>query len=383
MNARLTTLIAIWASLGASAMAAPPRFSEIAGPAANSTKSNSKDTAAKSDDAVPASTVEATAKTVESDTPVTSPKSSETANSKAKHHIPVEKDHKTEAALTPTQQFARPIPAILNQAALVPMGAGYQGVWQAESTKVLCRLWQNIPNYGHVAFREGVGSPLEFVLHVDSPPAGAGMARIQTQPPLWSHYVRQSDLGFVELEDEETAISASTEWAQRLLSELSQGMQPVISYYDQADASSDIKITVSNLNFTTSLAGFDSCRSKLLRYNFNQARIKVINFNPDSSRFGAQAQRQLTEVLEILEVDPGIKTINIEIYSPAKELVQYNFRLATRRAQAIRDYLIAKGVNEDKLTITIYTQSQAKLKKLNIKPDQVQVVLNRDKKKKG
>ena len=386
MKVRYPIIIATLVGMAMSALAAPPRFSDVAGPAANSVKptqpdpttnpATNKDAAADNAEATPA-------KSPEPEAPVTTPKAVEPMTNKAKAPVTPEKDHKAEAALTPTQQYVRPIPTILNQAALIPLSPGYKGVWQLESTKVLCRLWQNIPNYGYVAFREGVGSPLEFVLHVDSPPAGTGRARLQAEPPLWSHYVRQTDLGVIELDDEETAISASSEWAQRLLNELTQGMQPVISYYDKADASSDIKITVSNQNFLAGLDGFDSCRAKLLRYDYNQARIKVINFNPDSSRFGAQAQRQLTEVLEILQVDPGIKTINIEIYSPAKELVQYNFRLATRRAQAIRDYLMAKGVDEDKLTITIYTQNQAKLKKLNIKPDQVQVVLNRDKKKKG
>lgn len=370
-------------------LAGPPRFEDVPGPAANHIAKSA--TAAPSDAEKSANA--ATAESTQDATPQSSAKVDAGPEPKksilssifvtAAPPTPREQTSKSSDVLAPTHDFHKSDPAILQQGDIKFYDSGYRGTWVVQSSKTTCSLKQPITNFGYAEFRQGTAQPLEFVLLAANPPAGNGVAQIQSEPPLWSHYARPSNLGTIELDEGEHAMTASTEWAQRLLVDLADGMQTTLQFYDGADAARDVKITLSALNFKPGLENFDKCRAQLLRYDFKQVRVTVLQFNADSSRLSKTVIQQLEGILELVTKDAGIKNIDIEIYSLNKELVQYNYRLATRRAQAVRDYLMHKGVDEEKLKITIYTKKKSKLEQQGIKPDQVQVVLNRDKKKKG
>ncbi len=370
-------------------LAGPPRFEDVPGPAANHVAKPGK--LPESDAAKSADTV---SKESTTDT-VASPAASPAAGVEPKKSIlssifvtappsaPLEQTSKAGDALTPTHDYHKDAPEILQQGDIKFYAPGYRGTWLTQSSKTSCSLKQPIPNFGYAEFRQGTAQPLEFMLLAANPPAGNGVALIHSEPPLWSHYTRPSNLGTIEMEEGEHAMTASAEWAQRLLVDLAEGMQTTLQFYDGADAARDVKITLSTMNFKSGIENFDKCRAQLLHYDFKQVKVTVLQFNADSSRLSKTVTQQLEGILELVTKDAGIKSVDIEIYSLNKELVQYNYRLATRRAQAVRDYLMHKGVDEEKLKITIYTKKKSKLEQQGIKPDQVQVVLNRDKKKKG
>jgi len=368
-------------------MAGPPRFDDVPGPAANHI-------------AKPAPTPEAISKSAETDEPgsastslkqpiatettvVEPPKSNRSFFSGERRTESAERTSKVGDALIPTHEFHKNAPEILQQGDVQFFAPGYRGTWLTQSSKTLCSLQQPIPNYGYAEFREGTNISLEFLLIAANPPAGSGVVQLQSEPPLWSHYTKPTNLGIIELEEGEHAMTASTDWAQRILSDLADGQQTSLQFYNGADASRDTKIILSAKHFKTGLEGFDKCRAQLLRYDDQETKFTVLQFNADSSRLSKTAIRQLDGILEIVTRDPGVKGIDIVIYSLNKELVQYSFRLATRRAQAVRDYLMSKGISEEKLKISIFTQKKSKFDQQGIIPDQVQIVLNRDKKTKG
>jgi outer membrane protein OmpA-like peptidoglycan-associated protein len=106
-----------------------------------------------------------------------------------------------------------------------------------------------------------------------------------------------------------------------------------------------------------------------------------VHFNPDSSKMRKQAYQQLDEVIETTKVDKGISGINLEIYTYRDGLERYNFRLATRRAQGVRDYLLKHGIKEDKIFIKIYTKNKSQMLKLGYNDSDVYISLHRDKEK--
>lgn len=254
---------------------------------------------------------------------------------------------------------------------------GYQNFWKVDSSKVMCSMKQKIPGYGHVEFRQGVGQPLEFALYVSSPPAGLGKAHIRTEPPQWRHFSQAKDLGVIEIEAGDKAVSASTEWANRFLLELSEGMQPIMRYWDAADASDQIEILLSSINFQQSLDLFNRCLGQMLRYDFKSVKRTIVHFHADSSKLRTKATAQLDELLETFREDKGIKQIDLELYTHSKGLVRYNFRLATRRARAVRDYFIKRGVPENKIVIKIHTHKKSKLDSMGYKATDVHIVLQR------
>ena len=256
---------------------------------------------------------------------------------------------------------------------------GYNGRWRVRASKVMCRMQQQLPSYGYVEFRQGVDQPLEFALYVDNPPAGSGIVRVSAQPPLWQHYAKTKDLGRLDLDVSDRAVTASSVWSRRLILELSEGMQPVLRLWDAADASDDMEIFVSAIRFPESLEQFHHCLRQLLHYDVKRLQRNVLHFNPDSSKIRSQAYQQLNEILETAKADKGIKEFNLEIYTHREGLQRYNFRLATRRAQAVRDYLIKHGISEDRIFIKIYTKTKPQLAKLGYKDSDLYIALQRNK----
>jgi outer membrane protein OmpA-like peptidoglycan-associated protein len=252
-----------------------------------------------------------------------------------------------------------------------------QEFWKVDSSKALCSMKQTIANYGYVEFRQGVGQHLEFALFVANPPAGVGVVHVRAEPPEWQHYAHAKDLGKIEVEHGKRAVTASEDWSRRLFLEMSEGMRPVLRYWDAADGSDDIEVMLSALNFQTSIDMFNRCLGQLLRYDFEGVKRAIVHFHEDSSRLRAKAKQQLDDMMEVLNEDTGVKQIDLEMYTRSKGLVRYNFRLATRRARAVRDYLIERGIDEDKLLIKIHTKSNKDLAKLGFKTSDVHVVLRR------
>jgi outer membrane protein OmpA-like peptidoglycan-associated protein len=391
----------------ATVMAAPPRFNGIGDvlsgepvvsataatmPASATASATKADTpvAAKETKPIAEPTQAAPAK---SDKPVDVSKKTETVPPKKSHswlwrlfhkNSSVEKNEitrKKDGELVNTDTRHKEVYDLLQTADVHHFEPGYDGRWHVQASNVMCRMKQQLPSYGYVEFRQGVAQPLEFALYVDHPPAGSGIVQVSSNPPLWQHYVKAKDLGTLELDNSDRAVTASSAWSRRLLLELGEGMQPVLHFWDAADASEDIEVFLSAIQFQESLNLFQHCLGQLLHYDFKQVRFNVLHFNPDSSKMHKQTYQQLDEVLETTKADKGITAINLEIYTHRDGLERYNFRLATRRAQAVRDYLIKHGIKEDIVFIKIHTKNKSQMAKLGYKDSDVYIALQRDKKK--
>jgi outer membrane protein OmpA-like peptidoglycan-associated protein len=301
---------------------------------------------------------------------------------KRKPYIPKEKTYKTNEDLITTSEYHESDIDKLGIADIHRFLPGLDEFWKANTSKVMCSMQQEIPGYGHVEFRQGVGQPLEFALYVTYPPAGIGRAHIRTEPPEWRHYSQAKDLGVIEIEPGDLAVSTSSDWANRLLLELREGMQPVMRYWDAADATDNMEILISSLNFQHSLNLFNRCLGQVLRYDFDAVKRTIVHFHEDSSKLRKKTYAQLDEVLDILREDNKVEHIDLEVYTHKQGLVRYNFRLATRRARAIRDYFMKNGVSEEDITIKIHTYKKVKLDEMGYKSSDVHVVLRRNKKSK-
>lgn len=411
MLIRFVLIISLLAAV-TTLLAAPPRFSGYKTPTIPKAKADSQpvvpagQTAAQSAQAVGAgkpvarkpdvpqsgskSTGQVMANTsVPNKSKKAEPKKAQAQKKKAKKREPLfswfkrkpsvlkEETHKQNEELVTTQDYHESKVDLLGTADLHRFATGYQEFWKVNSSKIMCSMQQNIPGYGHVEFRQGVGQPLEFALYVTYPPAGVGRAHIRIEPPEWRHFAKAKDLGIIEIEPGALAVSASSEWALRLLLELSEGMRPVLRYWDAADASDQMEVLLSSLNFQEGLDLFNRCLGQVLRYDFDAVKRTIVHFHADSSKLRVKAGRQLDEILEMLNTDSGIKQIDLELYTHSKGLVRYNFRLATRRARAVRDYFIKRGISEDRIIIKIHTYKKSKLDKLGYKQSDVHIALKR------
>lgn len=394
MLLRLIVLFSLIAAIS-TVLAAPPRFGfqepetgvkfEGGGSPFIDTKPVNPDTAAKPTPEAVSIPSTAEAAEVTTTTPQTPAKVEPKAEKRGffwmfsrKKDEAIEPVHKPGNALVPTEKYHKSTNEQLNSANLYEYRSGYQSYWQGDTSKVMCSIQQQIPNYGYVEFRQGVGQPLQFAMYVNHPPAGIGKARVRIQPPHWRHYEKENDLGIIELEAGKRAVSMQADWSNRLLLGLRDGMQPVIHYWDAADATADIEIMLSALNFQDSLNSFHKCLGQVLTYDVKDTERTILHFSEDSSKLRKQATDQLDEVLQILKNDPGVKLVELELYSTGEGLANYNFRLSTRRARAVRDYLMKHGIDEKRILIKIHTKTTSDLKKLGYSETDIHIVFKRE-----
>jgi OOP family OmpA-OmpF porin len=77
--------------------------------------------------------------------------------------------------------------------------------------------------------------------------------------------------------------------------------------------------------------------------------LRGINFDFDKSNIKREFVPVLDEAAQILKDNPSVR-VTIEGYTDSKGTEAYNQKLSERRAQAVKQYLVSKGVMADRLT---------------------------------
>ena len=86
-------------------------------------------------------------------------------------------------------------------------------------------------------------------------------------------------------------------------------------------------------------------------------KIKIIYFDLDQSVVREDAALELEKVLDVLNQYPSM-TIDIRSHTDSRQTSKYNVALSERRAKATIDWLIKKGVRNNRLTGKGYGESQ-------------------------
>jgi len=242
-------------------------------------------------------------------------------------------------------------------AGLVLAGAQYYGAalheakWEVSSTRLMCTLSHTIPMYGTVRFEGRAGGKLDFVVQVLRRPAQAGVAQLASLAPAWKHDGAALDLGQVAVADSSEPFRFDRPLARRLLAELEKGMMPTLSYPDWADGRDQVTVAISAVNVKAALGEFLECLDGLLAYDFSAVQKTLIHFAFDSSALSTEARSALDRVAEYLLADPEVSRVVLEGHTDNVGFRRYNEQLSRRRSEAVRDYLVAKGVAKSKFTL--------------------------------
>ena len=100
-------------------------------------------------------------------------------------------------------------------------------------------------------------------------------------------------------------------------------------------------------------AGFDSDGGKACEDDIGC--LRTVNFAFDSSALDQKAQDILNSNAEFLKnVNLGKYKVMVEGHCDERGSIQYNLALGERRANSVKNYLIAKGVDANNLDIISY-----------------------------
>ncbi len=251
----------------------------------------------------------------------------------------------------------------------LPLSAGYkfygasleEAGWEAVSSPLRCILRHSIPEYGVVEFSHASKSPgMFFSVKVNLAPKKPANARLLSQPAEWQHFDKGKDLGDIPVVVSQTPFYLNNGWARRLLAELEEGKMLRLTYQDWADGKDEINVRISSIDFHQAWGEFQACQQGLLNYNFDDVRHSVFMFDVNQTRLNADALRRLDQVSQYYKVDPAIRQIRIDGYTDSKGFSRINIVVARRRAKAVRDYLVSKGIPAKKIKSVAHHEKEAR-----------------------
>lgn len=223
-------------------------------------------------------------------------------------------------------------------------------IWKVESTAAACVMTHTIPEYGEVEFARVWGNPVEMKISVDRPAKKATVARLHSVPPSWKGRAEIVDLGDVKVKRGRTPFIIRGDKAERMLTELEDGMTLTLYYRNWIDGKSDVAVGISPVKFGTAYSEFHDCSNALLPFSFDDINNTSLYFAKESSALGYTGRKKIERIARYLEVDKEIRRIVISGHTDNRGSSKFNKALSTRRADATRAYLVKLGIAEEKIT---------------------------------
>jgi outer membrane protein OmpA-like peptidoglycan-associated protein len=236
----------------------------------------------------------------------------------------------------------------------------HEAEWVPYVSRLECRLSQHIPRYGTATFARHAGGELHFTIHVMRPPAKPDYARLSADPPAWNHDAALRDLGRVSFSAGKVPFTLDRTLSRRLLTELEQGMSPTLSYKDWSDGRDEVRVSLSAVNFRASLGEFLSCLDDILPFDFPTVALTTLHFDFGGTEISTAGQRQLTRVARYLRADDAVKKVTIDSYTDTVGYRKVNDKMSHKRAQAVRDFLTARGVDASRFELRAHGEREPK-----------------------
>ncbi|HRH82416.1 MAG TPA: OmpA family protein [Thiobacillaceae bacterium] len=85
--------------------------------------------------------------------------------------------------------------------------------------------------------------------------------------------------------------------------------------------------------------------------------LRGVNFDNDSNKLRADALATLDKAVDTLKANPGVR-VEVAGHTDSRADDAYNQRLSERRARAVLDYFVSKGVEASRLTWAGYGEAQ-------------------------
>lgn len=216
--------------------------------------------------------------------------------------------------------------------------------WISSGNRLECRLQQDIPGYGQAIFRHKAMKAMEFSIAVSMPPRQPNQVVLYSEPPPWKLYAERRQIGRLPVNLQQDAVVMPEDWARRIVAELTEGMQAVLRYPDWADGRDMVTVSISPLNFRKGWLAFLDCSQNLMQQDYSALSSTEFYFAVNSYQLTQQDQVQLDKIAEYLLLAPEFKRIEVKAFADSRGFRGYNMQLSKQRANAVKQYLLSKGV---------------------------------------
>ncbi|MFC3606680.1 flagellar protein MotY [Stutzerimonas tarimensis] len=225
--------------------------------------------------------------------------------------------------------------------------------WQVQGDRFECRLAQPVTGLGTGEFVRRAGEEAVFRLRSQERWFGDGSATLLAAAAPWQPNRSDIALGQVRIRAGEVVFDSSPYQAGRLLSGLLEGRSPVVRHRTR-HGSEPLEVRLLPARFASAYEEYLACSSRLLPVNFDQIRQTQLPFSTAGADLDDAAKARLDLVLQFLAADPSVNRIYLDGHSDNSGDRLTNRELSRRRALAVRDYLMANGIDESSITVRFH-----------------------------
>ncbi|WP_281558692.1 OmpA family protein [Thalassomonas sp. RHCl1] len=232
--------------------------------------------------------------------------------------------------------------------------------WQlANDSRLECTLSHKIPNYGEARFYSKASRKMnmEFELDMLLLPDNYALAEVRSVAPRWRPGVGDHVLAKMKLHKQFTpSLPKKVAWA--MLSELEQGMSPTFFYNDWYNEQDKISVGLSTAKFQKAYQKFVGCVGNLLNFSFEDISYTVLNYQSNSDEFTKSSAKRMAMISEYLSLDPDLELVLIDAYSDSYGGRWTNLKLSEKRANKIREYFVANGIDPSRIEASGYGEKR-------------------------
>lgn len=222
--------------------------------------------------------------------------------------------------------------------------------WRLELSPFECKMWQPVPYYGDAVFSNRAGEEQTFFLAPTRKAIKTGEISLVSTAPVWDTARPSVELGVITVTAQNPSVKLGKKQAYQLLDELYEGMTPVFSHPARKAEDEQIELSLSSINFRKAYGQYRDCLATLLPVNFDQISRSRIYFPTAKHELTKTTKTQLDHVVQYVKADPSVTSFIVDGHADEVGRRLYNLNLSKHRAEAITQYLIAKGIDEAIIT---------------------------------
>lgn len=224
-----------------------------------------------------------------------------------------------------------------------------QSLWLAESSIYGCRVFQNLPAYGDLEFTHAAGESLRFQLKPYKNPMLPGAMTVTSKPAAWHSVGLVTQLAVSQVVAGAATIELNTALADRLMSELYEGRIPQLRAPARFNASQSVTVALSPVRFASAYREYQQCIQNLLPVNFAQIERSSIFWPEGSLELSASAKKLLDNIVTYSDADQSVTSFEVDGFTDTAGERLDNLRLSEQRAFAVTDYLVAQGIDPERI----------------------------------
>ncbi len=224
----------------------------------------------------------------------------------------------------------------------------HDAAWVAASSVFECKLNQTIPLFGEATFYHRAGEKLQLNLTSQGGTLSEYQVQLRSVPPPWKLKASETHFGFIDVGDS-GLIRLETNGAKQMMSEMLAGMMPTFTGRSAFDPEKAVEVILSPLRFQQAYAQYQRCQGSLLPVNFEQIQRSTV-FWPSGAKTLSQSAKQLLDnIVLYANADPSVIGFEVDSFTDTVGERRDNLLISQERAFLVTNYLIAKGIDSERI----------------------------------